>query len=391
MPESATPTRVVELRAVGDVAVNRAEPDSAFVLVADELRAGDITYGNCESVYSERGEPNPLSRGMVRAHPRNAEAYPRAGFDVMSFANNHHLDAGEEAFFDTLDVLEKLGVASCGAGANLTESRRPAIVESNGTRIAFLAYSSILWPGYDATADSPGAAPLRVTTTYEQAEPEQPGSPAHIHTTVFPEDLAAMVADVRAAKEIADVVVLTPHWGLHFVPATIAEYETEVAYAAIDAGADLVLGCHQHVVKPIQLYKGRAIFHGLGNFVIDVPTPPNLSSPGIQEMNALFDGYAIGNDPDYPTYPFHPIARRTVVARARIEDGRVTEVGYLPCLINTKGQPAPLPADDPTSVEIVTHVAEISAKAGFEVPTRRDGDWVVVPLEATVPAEVTTT
>jgi poly-gamma-glutamate capsule biosynthesis protein CapA/YwtB (metallophosphatase superfamily) len=379
MPEP-TPKRVVELRAVGDVALDRVNPDSAFALVLDALRAGDITYGNCESTYSERGTPNPHTRGMVRAHPRNAEALPRAGFDVMSFANNHHMDAGEEAFLDTLSVLEKLGVTSCGAGKDLAEARRPALVRSGGTTVAFLAYSSILWPGYDATDSRPGCAPLRVTTTYEQIEKEQPGSPPRIHTTVLADDLVALERDVRAAKRLADIVVVTPHWGLHFVPGTIAEYETTIAQAAIDAGADLVLGCHQHVVKPIQIYRGKAIFHGLGNFVLDVAKPPNLDSPAMREMNDLYSGLAVSLDPDYPTYPFHPVARRTMIARVRIEDGVITEAGYLPCLINEDGQPAPLAADDPTFTEIVDHMDEITAAAGFEVPTRREGGAVVIPL-----------
>lgn len=383
MTEPTHPPRVVELRAVGDVAVDRVDPDSAFEPCAEVLRAGDITYGNCESTYSERGERNPHARGMVRAHPQNAEALPRAGFDVMSFANNHHMDAGEDAFFDTLAVLEKLGVTSCGAGRDLAEARRPAVVEANGTRVAFLAYSSILWPGYEATPDSPGCTPLRVTTRYEQVEMEQPGSPPHIRTSVSPDDLASMEQDVQAAKEVADVVVLTPHWGLHFAPGTVAEYETEVARAAIDAGADLVLGCHQHVVKPIQVYRGVPIFHGLGNFVLDVPTPPNPDSPAMREMNDLYSGFAVAYDPDYPTYPFHPHARHTMVARFRIVEGRITEAGYLPCLINPEGQPAPLSAGDPAFDAIYHHVVDITEAAGFDTRTTREGDAVSVALGRT--------
>lgn len=378
MSESSTAPRIVELRAVGDVAVDRAEPDSAFALAAAELGAGDITYGNCESTYSERGKRNPYARGMVRAHPRNAEALPRAGFDVMSFANNHHMDAGQEAFADTLAVLEKLGIRSCGAGRDLIEARRPAVVETNGTTIAFLAYSSILWPGYAATRDSPGGAPLRVETRYEQVEMEQPGSPPHVRTSVLAEDLEAMVQDIRTAKKAADVVVVTPHWGLHFVPDTIAEYENQVAHAAIEAGADLILGCHQHVLKPIQVHRGVVIFHGLGNFVLDVPKPPNLDSPAMREMNALYSGFAVAFDPDFPSYPFHPLARRSMVARARIVDGRIGEVGFRPCLINQQGQPDPLEPEDPTFDEILHSVAHASTAAGFSTVLRRSGQGVVV-------------
>jgi poly-gamma-glutamate capsule biosynthesis protein CapA/YwtB (metallophosphatase superfamily) len=380
MTEPARSRRVVELRAVGDVAVDRADPDTAFALAGDALRAGDLTYGNCESTYSERGTRNPHARGMVRAHPRNAKALPRAGFDVMSFANNHHMDAGEEGFADTLKILKRLGVRSCGAGKNLTEARCPALVCSGNTTVAFLAYSSILWPGYAATDDSAGCAPLRVTTRYEQVEPEQPGSPPRIRTSTHPVDLSAMEQDIRSAKEIADVVVVTPHWGLHFVPGTIAEYETEVARAAIDAGADLVLGCHQHVLKPIQVYRGKVIFHGLGNFVMDVDMLAHAGNAGLREMRELYSGYAVAYQPAYPTYPFHETARRTMIARVRIEDGTITEAGFLPCLINRNGQPAPLSAGQPAFNEVFRHVVDVTRAAGFDVPMRRDGDSVLIPL-----------
>jgi poly-gamma-glutamate synthesis protein (capsule biosynthesis protein) len=176
--------------------------------------------------------------------------------------------------------------------------------------------------------------------------------------------------------------VVTPHWGLHFVPGTIAEYETEVAHAAIDAGADLVLGCHQHVVKPIQIYRGKPIFHGLGNFVLDVDMPAHADSPALREMQELYPGYSVAYQPDYPTYPFHATARRTMIARFRVEDGTITEAGYLPCLINRQGQPAPLAADDPVHDEIFRHIVEITEAAGFAVPMHRDGDSVVVDLAA---------
>jgi poly-gamma-glutamate synthesis protein (capsule biosynthesis protein) len=99
-----------------------------------------------------------------------------------------------------------------------------------------------------------------------------------------------MEQDVRAAKEVADVVAVTPHWGLHFVAGTVAEYETTVAHAAIDAGTDLVLGCHQHVLQPIQAYQGKAIFHGLGNFAMDVDISAHADSPAPREMQDLYPG-----------------------------------------------------------------------------------------------------
>src|SRR6476661_8665549 len=120
--------------AVGDVMVDRPEPVTAFALSRDALRAADITFGNCESTYSTRGTRHPMTRGEVRADPRNVDALVDAGFDVMSFANNHHMDSGDDAFFDTLAELHGRGIVTCGAGANLAEARLPAVIERNGTK-----------------------------------------------------------------------------------------------------------------------------------------------------------------------------------------------------------------------------------------------------------------
>src|ERR1700736_228071 len=141
--------------------LKRDDPRSAFELVRPVFAAADITFGNCESTYSSVGSANPATRGVVRADPSQVDGLAWAGFDVMSFANNHHLDAGYEAFFDTIAVLEGHQIAVCGVGKDLNEARRPAIVERDGTKVAFLGYSSILFPGYAAGHGRPGCAPLR--------------------------------------------------------------------------------------------------------------------------------------------------------------------------------------------------------------------------------------
>src|ERR1700758_2779566 len=126
--------------------VKRDDPRSAFELVRPVFAAADVTFGNCESTCSSVGSANPATRGVVRADPGQVEGIAWAGVDVMSFANNHHLDAGYEAFFETLDHLHAHGFATCGAGQDLAEAREPAVVDRNGTEVAFLAYSTILFP-----------------------------------------------------------------------------------------------------------------------------------------------------------------------------------------------------------------------------------------------------
>lgn len=358
--------------------VNRDEPGTAFDLARPVFAAADITFGNCESTYAEQGSRNPAARGEVRAHPSNVAGLRDAGFHVMSFANNHHLDAGYEAFTRTLEVLHEQGIATCGAGPNLAEARAPAIIERNGTRIGFLGYSSILFPGYEASTKAPGCAPLRVYTFYRQVETEQPGSHPHIATVPDEGDVRALKEDIAATKERADVVVFTPHWGIHFTPVAVAPYERELARIAIDAGADIVLGHHQHILKGVDVYDGKVIFHGLGNFVMDVHMQAHAGREALQEMQDQYPEFAVGYREDYPTYPFHPLARRTMIARFTVDDGSIASVGFVPCYINPAGQPEPLSADHERFAEVVDYVHEITRGAGFETRFEQDGDGVVV-------------
>jgi poly-gamma-glutamate capsule biosynthesis protein CapA/YwtB (metallophosphatase superfamily) len=366
--------------AVGDVMVNREEPTTAFELARPVFDAADVTFGNCESTYAEQGSRNPAARGEVRAHPNNVEGLRDAGFDVMSFANNHHLDAGYDAFLRTLDVLHEHGIATCGAGPDLATAREPAIVERNGTLLAFLGYSSILFPGYEASSKAPGCAPLRVHTYYRQIEIEQPGSHPHIATVPDEGDVRALKEDIENAKRQADIVVFTPHWGIHFTPVVVAPYERELARIAIEAGADIVLGHHQHILKGVDVYAGKFIFHGLGNFVMDVHMEAHAGRASLQEMQDQYPEYAVSYRSDYPTYPFHPLARRTVIARFTVEGKRITRVGFVPCYINPTGQPEPLSAEHERFVEVADYLREISLAAGFRTRFEQDGDEIVVGI-----------
>jgi hypothetical protein len=368
----------VTLCAVGDIILDRGDPASAFELARALLAPADVTFGNCESNYSANGSPNPATRGVVWAPPTQVEGLRSANFDVMSFANNHHMDAGYDGFFETLEHLHSAGIATCGAGADIDGAREPAIIERKGVKIAFLGYSAILFPGYEARPGKPGCVPLRVMTHYSMTEMEQPGCPARVTTRVEPESLAMLREDVARARERADAVIVTPHWGLHFTPVVVADYESEWAQAAIDAGADLVIGHHQHILKGIEVYRGKTIFHGLGNFVMDVHLKTVTSNPGVADMKRHNPEYAITYYPEYPTYPYHPEARQTVIVRATIGNEGVVSTSFVPCLINPAGQPEPLTADDPRFSQVAGYQIQISENAGFDTLFERRDDEVHV-------------
>ncbi len=353
------------LYAVGDIAPDRPDASTLFEHVAPLLNQGDIAFCQLEAVLSERGTPLPQARLACRGKPDVARALKDAGFDVVSFASNHCMDLGREAFFDTLEALARQQLAFVGVGANLAEARRPAIVERSGTRVAFLAYNTILPQNYWADTDRPGCVPLRAFTIYEQIEHDQPGTPCRIQTFPHRGDLAAMVEDVARAKAQADVVVVSMHFGIHFIPAVLADYQRDMAHAAIDAGADLILGTHAHILKGIEVYKGKAIFYSLCNFALDLRAPRDLlERPGHQEISRLNPDWK--PDPDYPSYFMPPDSRKTIIVQCVISGGQVASAGYLPTIINRQSQPQVLEPADPRYAEVNAYVADITRSQGLK-------------------------
>ncbi len=255
MPEvTRADTLRVTLAAVGDLMFDRLPgvflrengAESPFAGVAEVLRGADLTVGNLECAISEGGEQASKAY-TFRAPPIAAEALALAGFDVVSLANNHALDWGDEGLSDTRVHLEASKVAAVGGGANAAEAHRHAVVTRNGLRVAFLGYLDVPAEGafnranWDATATRAGLAWF---------------------------DEEALVRDIAAARMEADVVVVFLHFGFEYHTSP-SEAQRRQARAAIDAGAALVLGSHPHVLQPVEAYHGGVIAYSLGNFVFD--------------------------------------------------------------------------------------------------------------------------
>jgi poly-gamma-glutamate synthesis protein (capsule biosynthesis protein) len=360
----------IVLYAVGDVIPDREDPGSIFEHVTDILSRGDIAFCQLDAVLSERGTPLPQARLPCRVNPQTARAIKDAGFDVVSFASNHCMDWGRE-------VLEKEGLSVIGAGKNIEEARRPAVVERKGTRIAFLAYNSILPQGYWADLDRPGCVPMRAFTLYEQVEHDQPGTPCRVHTFPHRDDLNAMVEDIRKAKFQADVVIVSMHWGIHFIPAVLADYQRDMARVAIDSGADLILGHHAHILKGIEVYAGKVVFYSLCNFALDLRAPKELlERPGHKEIERLNPDWK--PDPEYPTYFMPPDSRKTIIAKCIISNRRIKSVSFLPTYINKQSQPKVLVSEDQRFGEVIGYIEEITRDQGLETGYTVQGNEVVV-------------
>jgi poly-gamma-glutamate capsule biosynthesis protein CapA/YwtB (metallophosphatase superfamily) len=362
--------------AVGDVGIMRDNPATMFRGCREALSAGTVTFGQLETTVSDRGSQVPHANLAMRAPASMARAVAEAGFDVMSFAGNHCLDWGYDAFHDTLRHLSEAGIRLCGAGPNIEAARQPSIIETEGLKIAFLAYSSILPQGYWADRSRAGCAPLRVHTVYEQIEHDQPGTPPRIRTFAHSHDLKALLNDVARAKAETDLVIVSFHWGLHMVRADLAEYQRDVARAVIEAGADAIVGHHPHLLKGIEFFRGAPIFYSLGNFAIE---QPHIWDPEITKTDSF--RHLVSLNPAWDaakTYRLPEETRRTGIAKLVIHSGKIAETRFLPAYIADDSAPIILSQNDAAFGATASYLNEINGAASLKTAVSIDGDELML-------------
>jgi poly-gamma-glutamate capsule biosynthesis protein CapA/YwtB (metallophosphatase superfamily) len=354
--------------AVGDIAPDRADANECFDLIREDLQRAGLAFCQLETCLTEGGSRLPQARHAVRGRPSIAAALRGANFGVVSFASNHCLDWGAAALLETLEHLRSRGIDVVGAGANITEARRCVMKQVGGCRVAFLAYCSILPAGYWAEAGRAGCAPMRAFTHYEQIETDQPGTPCRVHTYANRPDLEQLRADIQAAREVADVVMVSMHWGIHFVEAVIADYQREVGHAAIDAGADVVLGHHAHILKGVEVYRGRPIFYSLGNFAVDLRIDAaHAASASFREIQVLNPKWTVDLE---GLYNFPDDSRMTLVIEIITNARGIEQINMLPAYINGSAQPRLLAPDEPLFTRVADYLGHICRAAGL------NGQWV---------------
>ncbi len=245
---SYMPMSRANVAAVGDVNLDLDQFDMGYgydypwTAVAGWLRSADLAFANLECAVSWRGSPVPGKGFTFRGSPAALPTMREAGVDVVSHANNHSRDYGGEALVDTLAYLDANGIAHCGSGADHKEARSPAFLTARGLRVAFLAYSDVNYYGWPAGPGYPGVADAS--------------------------DAGRLVAEISSARERADLVVVSFHWGIEkeYTPTSRQRF---LAHLAVDSGADLVVGHHPHVVQGLEIYKDRLIAYSLGNFAFN--------------------------------------------------------------------------------------------------------------------------
>ncbi len=362
--------------AVGDVFVDRDDPTTAFS--TGRIAPGDgLLFGNCEGVFADTWQRAPSCGSPVVAPADRAKRLGEAGFSVMSLANNHSVDGGYQALLSCRDTLHALGITTAGAGENIAAARQPAQNTLDGTSIATLAYSAVFPHGYEARAAYPGLAPVRAHTIYTPWETNEwnPGIAPRVTTQPFPEDLAAFQDDIARAASSSDVVMVSVHWGDFTQPLVLTDHERRLAHAAVDAGADIVLGHHHHMLRGIEFYRGKPIFYGLGHYLFDLPNLPQrlakdgyLGSGNPGDARALarrFNQYRLGPREGYPLLPFHEDSRMTGMAVVQIDDGVITGVGFRPALLGPSNNPEHVHPTSPTGRKILDYVQQCCDAEGL--------------------------
>ena len=257
----------------GDVnLMNVADATEPFRKIVDDLRAADVVFGNLECcLHLPASRHSHANEGFFADPVVGGEALKYAGIHAVGIANNVNYGAANIAA--SIARLDEVGVLHTGAGPNLAAARAPAIVARNGLRVGVLQRSSVYWPtDHEASEDSPGIAVLRGHTAYQVPmgrvhagipPPNRPGIPPTIITWADPAYIAEFRKDIAALRPQVDVLVASCHWGLGREP---MQYMTEIGHAAIDAGADIVMGHGPHYSLPVELYKGRPMFYGSSTF-----------------------------------------------------------------------------------------------------------------------------
>ena len=213
----------------------------------DEISRADIYMANQEFPFSDRGTPAPDKQFTFRVPPERVSMMHELGIDIVTIANNHTLDYGTDALVDTCTTLENAGIPYVGAGANMDRAKQLETIEVRGRTIGFLAASRV-YPDTSWVANS-----------------KKPGM-------VSGYDPSILLKEIEAAGEYCDYLVVYMHWGIERVEKP-QEYQRTLGRQLIDAGADLVIGSHPHVLQGIEYYQGKPIVYSLGNFIFGSSIP----------------------------------------------------------------------------------------------------------------------
>lgn len=356
----------ITIAAVGDIMFRTTLRNSPLY---DILRNSTVATANLECPLTDCEIPTEKPLG-IKSPPSVADQLTRLGLQVVSIATNHALDYTEKGLMDTIKYVSQVGVKLVGGGRNLEDSLAPATIEAGAVKIAFIGVACTLPAGSAATNKRPGIAPIRIYSTIaidSAIAEEQPGTSPFVHTTVVKDDLYSVAEAIQKAKKSAELVIISIHWGIAAgwsagFHGNLAEYQTPLGRALIDAGADIILGHHPHVIHGIEIYRGGIIFYSLGHFIFQYMRTlkqerPKSTLPAPPYRRENLD---LGS----------PHAKESMVTVIKLEASehqkpRITEVEMTTCMLDNDGEPIESTPEQAES--ILTRLRVYSKEFGTEI------------------------
>lgn len=262
------PDKPWTLAAGGDIMLNGISPAvRPLDGVREQFLSASVAYANLEIplTRSTRRTPHKSARDIrrraqfvLKADPKHIDALSRIGLDLVSLGNNHAMDYGPLGLKEMTELLRRKSIAFAGAGMNEEEAVRPALVSRpSAPRVAMLSYLAFMGDGalnacWPAKSNSPGVAVLRFGGRVDERAQQ------------------TLRRHIAQARRMADVVLVAPHWGLE-KQTLPTPYQIALGRAMVDAGADIVIGNHPHVLQGGEIYRGKPILYSLGNLVSPLP------------------------------------------------------------------------------------------------------------------------
>jgi hypothetical protein len=355
---------------LGDLVLEEPNAEYYLSLAKPTLKTADLLVGQGEVVFTDRGVSTHVDIIPAPGCPvSNIQAIASAGFNVLTLAGNHIWDSGLPGIEDTMNGLRNCGVETVGAGMNIEEASKPVIVDRQGTKFGFLSYNCVGPRGSWALPNKPGCAYVKIISHYEMDHANPGGAPT-TYTFVDYKSLDEMVNNIQKLRPLCDVLVMALHKGIVGLPVKLAMYEQPLCHAAIDAGADIILGSHAHILKGIELYKGKVIFHGLSHFTMATRKLTDVQKKtramwGV-ETKLQDPANLIGNE-----------GSMAIIAKCIIENKKITKVSFLPCLLNEKTQPEILKHDS-RGEELFNYMKKITEEAELNTKFKWDGDEILI-------------
>jgi poly-gamma-glutamate synthesis protein (capsule biosynthesis protein) len=362
----------LDLVFAGDLVLDEPDPDHWLSGIAPALRRANVAIGHLEVPHTSRGRELQGDVPAPGAPPEHIAAIGRAGFHAVSLAGNHIADCGAQGIADTIKLLARAHIRFTGAGPNLAAARTPSLLLSGQQRIAMLSYNCVGPENAWATETHAGCAYVRVDTI----DGARIAPSAALHEANA-DSVKQMATEIKTARQVADIVIVALHKGIVHTPARLAPYERPIAQAAIDAGCDIVIGHHAHLVRGIEIYRDKPIFHGLGNgCVVTRALSPDQSHPAraawARKRREIF---GFEPDPAYHLAPFHPDAVHAMLGRVRVHDGGRMQIGFIPVHVEPPGRP--VLATSEQAVRIKTYIERITVDAGLPaISATYDGECV---------------